>query len=446
MITVIDAIYSKSTKDTIPLVADQLKYEKRVRVPSAYGVKLKTVVSYKIDRRSGLFLSGLLPLLNLPDSVEVNTDNLEVLHTVCKPRLEGITLRPSQQEAIEAATKKGRGIIHSFPGTGKTVMVLGFLSQFVGYKILILCHSIDILRQTKETAEKVHLKGRINFFYGKTDWDEEADICISSIQSFSKLDPNKYGALYDVMVVDEAHHCTNMKGQYGKVLQTCLAPVRIGLTGSLPKSKENRLTMYGLLGPVIYKMGFKQGVELKILSNPKIKIIPVKPEHSIQDKRSFKDIYKKGVIENEQRNGLIAKTVRKMTKKGKSVLVMVREIKHGDALLGKIRKMGVEVEFVQGSTDPQKRKEVKKDLINKKLKAVIATTAWKEGVDIPTLDCFICGYIGKSDVSVLQGVGRALRRAEGKEKALIVDFADPYNYLAQHFVQRIRIYVRNGWL
>jgi DNA repair protein RadD len=103
-------------------------------------------------------------------------------------------------------------------------------------------------------------------------------------------------------------------------------------------------------------------------------------------------------------------------------------------------------QIVTGATDNNLREEIKTTLKNKDILCVIVTSVWREGINIPSLDCVINAVGGKSDIMVLQNVGRGLRTDEGKEEILIVDFLDPYQFLAQHSIERLRIYNDMGIL
>ena len=85
-------------------------------------------------------------------------------------------------------------------------------------------------------------------------------------------------------------------------------------------------------------------------------------------------------------------------------------------------------------------------LIEKKIKAVISSVIWKGGVDIPSLDCVIKADQGKDEKRTRQGIGRGFRTTETKKEFEIVDFAFPYRYLAEHFIARISVYLKEGWL
>jgi superfamily II DNA or RNA helicase len=75
------------------------------------------------------------------------------------------------------------------------------------------------------------------------------------------------------------------------------------------------------------------------------------------------------------------------------------------------------------------------------LHALIATTIFDEGVDIPELKKVILASGGKSQVKLIQRVGRAVRLANGKTEAMIVDFQDAHNpTLKRHAAARRKVY------
>ena len=125
---------------------------------------------------------------------------------------------------------------------------------------------------------------------------------------------------------------------------------------------------------------------------------------------------------------------------------MIKEIKHGE-LIQSIGKdiFGLDMVFVQGSTEGETRTEIKRLLDDKKIKAVISSSVWREGVNIPSLSAIINAMGGKSSIQTLQSIGRGLRIAKNKDSVIIIDYLDPYKYLAEHAIKRITIYAENGW-
>jgi superfamily II DNA or RNA helicase len=68
------------------------------------------------------------------------------------------------------------------------------------------------------------------------------------------------------------------------------------------------------------------------------------------------------------------------------------------------------------------------------------------GVNLKKLDNVIFASGSKSEIKVLQSIGRALRKGNDADKATLYDIADDLsigsfeNYTLQHFKKRIEIY------
>jgi superfamily II DNA or RNA helicase len=68
------------------------------------------------------------------------------------------------------------------------------------------------------------------------------------------------------------------------------------------------------------------------------------------------------------------------------------------------------------------------------------------GVNIKRLDNVIFASGSKSEIKVLQSIGRSLRKGNGSDKATLYDIADDLsigeftNYTLNHFRRRIEIY------
>ena len=70
----------------------------------------------------------------------------------------------------------------------------------------------------------------------------------------------------------------------------------------------------------------------------------------------------------------------------------------------------------------------------------IASVIFDEGIDCKPLDTLILAGGGKSPTRALQRIGRILRKFEGKEDAIAVDFMDNCKYLQAHSKKREKIY------
>ncbi len=388
--------------------------------------------------RQGRFLTGLLPRV-LNDHECILDDRIIYPEKENEPGLLGIQFREDQFNLLDKMYEHKRGIIKSPTGSGKTIIAMGFASMFPSAKILFLAHNLDIVTQTHDEFDE---KG----FNGIRVKEIGPRITISTIQTFKKINENgDYFDYYDIVIIDEAHHCNKRKSLYGKALQLIDAPYKFGFTATLPEGRRKLMAQEGLLGPVIGELTIQEGVELGIMAKPKITLVPLDVNTNLTGLK-YKDTYTRCIVKNRLRNRKIAVIVRDRVEAGKTVLIMVKEILHGQNIADVLDIYGVDSYFVKGDVDKETRNEIKKKLNSKKIKCVISTAVWREGVNIPTLDCIINACGGKSEIMTLQAIGRGLRKAEGKDTVEIVDLLDEYRYLAGHAIRRVKIYVENDWL
>jgi len=446
-ITVMNPVYCQASKDLIPHIAKFLEFKKTIILPSPKGKRKRIVPAYAINRKTGQFLTGLLPrveksLANRNFGITVENESEQL--TILNPKVDSIgeiTLRDYQKTIIRNAITKGRGIIQAATGAGKTIIAMGIINSYGSTKkVLFLCHSVAIINQVSVEMEKLGIK--TSRFTGK-EKDLSGQVVCATIQTMSRIAKN-YSTYFDMIIVDEAHHCFSDKSSYGKFLKVNTAPARFGFTATLHKEKEKVLFSEGLLGPVLNKFSIKEGVRRKVLVKPKVRLEKVPYNTAIANYRKYSDIYVNGVVKNLTRNRIILKNITRYNEQGKTCLVIVKEIEHGNQLLKLFENAGQQAVFVQYATED--KEQIRQLFIKKKIKTVIATATWKEGIDIPTLDVIVYAAGLKSEISTLQGIGRAFRLAEGKEEAIIVDFLDPYHYLASHCIHRLQIYQDQGWL
>jgi len=371
---------------------------------------------------------------------------LESIWPEAEASLPGIEFRPDQKEMIRAAVKAQRGTLVAPTGSGKTVVAAGIISAFPGRKVLYLCPRLSIMTQTA-TEFRRFFPDREICEIGGGQRAISGDIVVSTIQSYRTFDLIELADRFDIVMVDEVHLAMKSGGSCEKILSRTLAPVRIGLTATLPDQREKRLMIEGLLGPIIKEITQEEAREMKILAEPKLELIPVPVNREIKKLRSYKGIHKAGIVQNEQRNKLIAEKAGEMAEQGKSVIVFCVELEHLENLVSIIPQEYDECTcVVDGATSKEDRELIRQGVSRGEIKIVISSVVWREGIDIPSLGGVILSGGGKAELPVVQAVGRAFRRTEEKTEAVIVDFLDPYPYLAEHTIQRLGVYKDMGWI
>jgi len=366
---------------------------------------------------------------------------------ITEPHLNGIVFRPDQIQLMNDAIEFKTGVVLSPTGSGKTILQLGLMSAFPRAKILLMSHTIDIISQTFEELQKYGFTDSQKIGGGSRYNGAFNRIVVSTVQSFHKIDPDDYKDFFDIIMVDEAHRISSLDVTYAKVLNRLNASVRLGFTATLPTSSIGAMSLEALIGPVIGELSIEEAASLGILAHPKVRLLKSTYNPRIRQIRKYADVYQEGIVENSQRNRLIVSKVSEHAKRDDITLIFVNRIEHGTSLQNMFQLDGLNVPFVRGDMPSQERLNIKESLIERRRKIAIATTAWREGVNIPSLDIIFNAGGGKDELGVIQLIGRGLRRDHGKDEVLIYDIFDPsHHYLISHFGERITLYMDNEWL
>jgi len=451
-ITIDNVVYSHIKKQDIAILEECLQYKYQKHKFNPYARKNKSSYEDKIESlidKNGKFFTGYIARIkkylsekNILYEIENNSERLKPDN---EPIIKGKTLREDQKRLVEAAIKNQRGILISPTGSGKTLIAGSIISCFKNKKTLFLVHTKSLLKQAADDFKEYGLKNIT--MIGDTQKDLSGDIVVSTRQSFVKWDFNIIADLFDIVICDEAHHITEPKMQYTEILSKLLAPIRIGLTATFPSKIESQMVIEAYLGEVVGEFTEEEAREKDIIADTKVIIRKTSFDSDVADLSAYKRVYNLGVVNNLSYNLQIIKEAKYWIEQDKSVLIFIIETDQGRLLQKFAKENHVECEFVYGDTKSDIREKVKADLKTKKLKCVICSTIWTEGINIPSLDVIINAAGGKSERIIRQLRGRGVRTCEGKDRLIYIDFFNPsHSSLIKHFGERICLYFENGWM
>lgn len=448
----------RTLNDTIKVCVKEVisYYPKGFKYTNVYKKGLWDGKKSLYNHYSDSFPTGLLYMVTR--NLEKAQIDYEIVDNRIRPsllgddyQLNGITLRDYQVEAIETALSAGRGILDMSVGSGKTEIACGLIKA-IGRKTLFIVHLKTLLIQTVE-----RLKDRLGvepavFGSGSAEF---GDITVATIQSLRRYLPDIITDLkeFEVVIADEAHHIAD--NTFLEVLNQIPAYYRFGLSGTaLDRTDGGSLYTIGALGEVIYTVQPSDLIEQGVLVKPKVLIIPVESFNTsvYRNKAEFEDIsdwneiYEYAIVTNKERNTRILETVEMLLKELKrpNVLVMIREIEHGNILKKKLEiLLKTDVPFLWGATKSENLNDTMKDFKSGKIKCMVVSTIFDEGVDIPNISSIIMASGGSSQIKAIQRVGRGIRRSSGKEDVIIIDFLDKFHRVTKsHSNRRIKNYLK----
>lgn len=328
------------------------------------------------------------------------------------PELMGVdlALRDYQETSVQKLLKHDMGLLYAATGSGKTHMAAAIIRRRA-LSTLFLVHTRDLMYQAKDRiSELLHTNVGI---VGDSQFDPRT-VTVATFQTLNRLYDEK-GKLprFDMIVIDEVHHLP--AETFYKVSSGFSCRYVYGLSATPDRADGTDMMIEAGVGAIADEINPSVLIRAGVLVRPEINMIPVKARSNFR--RMPPNVVTKYFMEDhEVRNKMIAEITKERIAAGKSVLVAVRHVKHAATL----HKLLPEAEMMLGEDSSEERKRILDGFRAKKIRLVISTLL-SEGVDIPTLDVVVNAAGGRD---MRQLVGRALRKAEGKDKAEIYDFID----------------------
>lgn len=388
----------------------------------------------------GVFGSGLLHHVQraLEVRCQVQYTTIDQRGSRPEPRylIKPPPLRDYQQAAVDAVLAHGRGVLDLPPRSGKTRIALA-LCCILGLRAVYIAPTVGIARQTV-AAFKKHLPGGMVALGtgGKQSGRQQrllndAMILVATPLTFLKL-PGVRSR--QVLIIDEFHHAAADTWQTIN-RETPTAFWRIGLTGTHFRADGRDLEMAAVLGRAIYRQSVTDIVVRGHLTPARIAMLRVRGLSPAHDTRS-NGWYAAGVVEHADRNNTLTWAARELLARGRRVLCIVKEIRHGEAIQAQIPGSI----FVSGE-DNDAVEAALEDMRQHRVQCVIGTSVIGEGRDVPAADALVYFAGLKSRVKVTQDYYRVLTPAPGKDYGIIIDAADTHHgILASHAAERLLLY------
>lgn len=332
-----------------------------------------------------------------------------------------LTLRDYQHRAIQdlrSAYRSGtQAVLLVLPtGGGKTVIFSYITTSAVarGGRVLILVHRRELIHQTSAQLTSLGVEhGIISNGFPTND----ALVQVASVQTIVRR-LHKINWQPTLIIIDEAHHA--VAGSWKQILDHFYGANLLGVTAT-PMRLDGRglgdWFQHMVLGPSVASL-----IEMQHLA-------PVRC-YTIPKKLDWKEIRKSGgdfvgtaaadLLEEGEFNGDAVKEYKKHCP-GKPAIVFCCTIAHSELVAQLFREAGFRAAHLSANTDPVLRKQLIDDLGNGNIDVLTNCMVVSEGTDIPVVTAAILLRPTTSTALYLQQVGRALRPAPGKDKAIIID-------------------------
>jgi superfamily II DNA or RNA helicase len=465
-------------RDEVNIKFEGLALEARKKLANSFKYEDPTArhrPAYKLGRWDGKvsmfglggngYLSQLEKCLEILTNMNVDIDELDDLRTT--PQIEftpvtenywadqgkvwpkghqqegqPIMLRDYQVDAINTFLTNTQSLQEIATGAGKTITTatLSQLAEKYGRTITIVPNK-SLVEQTEEDFIAVGLD--VGVYYGdRKDLNKTHTIC--TWQSLNILDKKSKAHEHEIVtlaefldgvktvIVDEVHMA---KAEVLKNLLTqnlCNAPIRWGLTGTVPKGDFEAQPIFASLGPVVGGIKAHELQEMGVLSTCHVNVV------QLIDLPEFKTYQEelKYLVTDDDRMIYLSKLIKKISQTG-NTLVLVNRIDSGKFIINELP----DAVFVSGEVKTKDRKEEYDEIKTSDNKIIVATYGVAAvGINIPRIFNMVLLEPGKSFVRVIQSIGRGIRKAEDKDFVQIWDITSTCKFAKRHLTERKKFY------
>ncbi len=351
------------------------------------------------------------------------------------------------ERIIEAGEQ--RALLISATGTGKTY-ASAFAMRELGFKrVLFLVHRGQLARQTKKSYEKVFSNSVSMGLVGAGYHEYDKDYIFATVQTLNR-DEHLLGYKpdeFDCIVLDEAHHTS--ADTYQKVMNYFKPKLWLGMTATPDKRDDNMegRNIYEIFNyQIAYEIRLQQAMEENMLCTfhyfgiSEVSLLddkqigaPNLSEHDFNmltgDERVRHIIEQAGYYgySGDKVKGLIFcsridESIKMSEKFNKTINPETGKYFRTVALNGNATEEERQLAFERLAMNEE---DATADLTP--LDYIFSVEILNEGVDIVEVNQVIMLRPTQSPIVFIQQLGRGLRKAEGKEFVVILDFIGNYN-------------------
>lgn len=348
-----------------------------------------------------------------------------------------IKLRPYQEKLVKelrgSFAEGFKSPLLVLPTGGGKTFVFAYITLLVkarGFKVLILTHREELWQQASDSLDALGIEHGIiapKFGYSPDP------VKVASIQTLVRR-MEKIPDYPDFIIIDEAHHATTLN-MWGKIIEKYPNANILGVTATASRLDGTGLGVKSggvfdkmVLGPhmiELQQMGFLCEYDYYLPPTKGIDLSDVDSVGGDWAKGKLGKAMDKPVITGcavDHYNSICP---------GEPAIAFCASVAHAQHVAEQFKESGYKAICLDGKMDKTQRKAAIKALGEGNLDVITSCDIISEGTDIPIVTVAILLRPTKSLGLFLQQVGRVLRPAPGKDKAIILDHVGNF-YLHGH--------------
>ena len=332
-------------------------------------------------------------------------------------------------------TGEDKALLISATGTGKTYASAFAARELEFKRVLFLVHRNQIVKQALKSYRKV-FGGQVSMgmVTGKYQ-DYDADFVFATIQTLSKTDIlSQYNREHwDLIIIDEAHHSS--ADSYKKIMDYFKPKLWLGMTATPDKGDDHLgdRNIYEIFNhQIAYEIRLQNAMEENLLCPfhyfglTDLEIIADVGKSSEEKVENFR------YLTSDERVLNVMKQAEFLGYSGERVkgLIFCSRIDEARELSVKFNEKGWRTLVLSGGDSEAVRAAAIERLAGEEkedaLDYIISVDIFSEGVDVPEINQVIMLRPTESPIIFIQQLGRGLRKAEGKEYVVVIDFIGNY--------------------
>lgn len=319
----------------------------------------------------------------------------------------------SSKELVVMATGLGKTMVAAFD-------IKRLLKKAPG-RVLYLCHQNHILAQARKTFEKVLGSGHsFGNFHGTEKHLHNVDVLFASFQTMANWREAFLRDEFRYVVVDEVHHV--QAETFRPTIQYFTPDFMLGLTATLKRA--DGLDVGELFnGEPVFKLGLHEALARKYLCDVDYRIMTDEIQTAGMldtpiGKLSIAHLNRTIFI--PKRDEEIARIIAEKTAhiQNPRVMVFCTSIQHAENMAALISG----AQYVHSRVKAREKDARLAAFHSGTLTTVTTIDMFNEGIDVPEANVIVFLRSTASETIYLQQFGRGLRKANGKDSVLILDF------------------------
>lgn len=364
-------------------------------------------------------------------------------------------IRDYQFDAVCTGIQRKNAILLSPTGSGKSLIIyvlMRYLLTSFENDVLVIVPTTSLVEQMYNDFKSYgyDVEHNCHRIYSGKDKNTSKRVIISTWQSIYRFQPDWFSR-FGTVFGDECHGFKSKS--LTTIMNKCIeAEYRFGTTGTLDGALTHELVLQGLFGKVYRVTSTRALQDSDTLAKLSIRRIILQYDEKIRKdfgKKTYQEEIEV-VVTNDKRNVFIKNLT--LDLKGNTLVLYNYVEKHGKPLYKLIKDEAEEkrkIFFVSGETAATDREAIRAIVEKQKNSITVASLGtFSTGINIRNLHNIVFASPSKSQIRVLQSIGRGLRKTDDGKSTTLYDIIDDISWKSKknfgilHADERLRIYGR----